>query len=281
MSMSPDLEFLKSVVIDRRGPETSSLRDLDRADVKKSADDFVVDLYYIAFPNDKKITKAIVAFVYSIDTAQTFLALYDFYQSFCVNKYSFILNQDNTTHLWLTIPFTGTLSMYCDHTTTIFFLGIPLNSSILIYTNLTVYYGWGSVGMVCDLVIAVYMSWFLTKQMRRSPSRKTQVMVTRIKRLVLETGLLTASVPRAQCNPAAAFAATFTVLLVLTGHYATFAIPGLTLGKLYSNSILVLLNNRFTIEGGRNEPAFEFEADSYHLSDLPTRREGAEHGIRE
>ncbi|KAF7776789.1 hypothetical protein Agabi119p4_5182 [Agaricus bisporus var. burnettii] len=295
--MSPDPEILKSIVIDRRGPLAGNLLNFLLYGILTVQ----TYLYYIAFPNDKKITKAIVAFVYSIDTAQTFLALYDFYQSFCVNKYSFILNQDNTTHLWLTIPFTGTLiatvaQLFYAHriyvlsqknvitgiviilavaqlvfglATTIFFLGIPLNSSILIYTNLTIYYGWGSVGMVCDLVIAVYMSWFLTKQMRRSPSRKTQVMVTRIKRLVLETGLLTA-----------AFAATFTVLLVLTGHYATFAIPGLTLGKLYSNSILVLLNNRFTIEGGRNEPAFEFEADSYHLSDLP-RREGAEHGIRE
>ncbi|EKM75693.1 hypothetical protein AGABI1DRAFT_102709 [Agaricus bisporus var. burnettii JB137-S8] len=242
MNMVP--EFLNYIVINRRGPTY---------------------LYYLAFPNDKKVTKGIVAFVYSIDTAQTILAVYDFHRSFCVNKNSLVLDKDNISHLWLTIPLSGTLvatvaQLFYAHR-------IYALSKKKVITGIVII-GWGSVGMVCDLVIAVYMSWFLTKQMRQS-SRTTQVMVTRIKRLVLETGFLTAT-----------FATAFAVLLGVMGNTALFTIPGLTLGKLYSNSILVLLNNRFTIAGGRNEPAFEFEANSYHLLDLP-RREGAEHGIRE
>ncbi|XP_006459751.1 hypothetical protein AGABI2DRAFT_177567, partial [Agaricus bisporus var. bisporus H97] len=55
---------------------------------------------------------------------------------------------------------------------------------------------WGAAGMTCDLVIAVYMSWFLTIQMKRS-SRTTQVLLTRIKRRLLETGLLTAAMATA------------------------------------------------------------------------------------
>lgn len=115
--------------------------------------------------------------------------------------------------------------------------------------------------------------------MRRS-SRTMQVMVTRIKRLVLETGLLTGkyfdilsiSFPRAQFNPAAVVATAYPLLFAFLGpRHDEYIIPGLILGKVYSNSILVLLNNRFTIVGGRNEPIFEFEADSYHLSDLPKR----------
>lgn len=60
-----------------------------------------------------------------------------------------------------------------------------------------------------------------------------------------------------------------------------FMIPGLSLGKLYSNSILVLLNNRFTITGGRNAPHPDFDMVSYHRSDLPGMNEGStvSHGI--
>ncbi|XP_006459754.1 hypothetical protein AGABI2DRAFT_142195 [Agaricus bisporus var. bisporus H97] len=268
MSTSLGPELLNNVVTDRRGPLIGNLLN--------------VLLYGIltvqtSFPNDRKITKAIVGFVYSIDTVQTILALYDFYLLFCIpNNYHLVLGPKFQVmqggFMWLTIPLSGTLGI------TIVLLDIPFTSSMVA--------GWGPVGMTCDFVIAVYMSWFLTKQMRRS-SRTTQVLVTRIKRLVLETGFLTGeyfdilstSVPRAQFKPPAAFATAFTLLFIFVGHQVC-AIPGLTLGKVYSNSLLVLFNNRFTIAGGRNEPAFEFEVDSYHLSDLP-RSEGAEHGIRE
>lgn len=47
-----------------------------------------------------------------------------------------------------------------------------------------------------------------------------------------------------------------------------FLFPGLSLGKLYANSMLVLLNNRFTISGGRNAPYLAFDVLSYHHSDL-------------
>ncbi|XP_006459765.1 hypothetical protein AGABI2DRAFT_116710 [Agaricus bisporus var. bisporus H97] len=143
---------------------------------------------------------------------------------------------------------------------TMLLLGIP---GSIVPASMPIF-GWGPVGVVCDLVIAIYMSCFFTKQMRRS-SRTMQVMVTRIKRLVLETGLLTAVVATA-----------YPLLFAFLGH-DEYIIPGLILGKVYSNSILVLLNNRFTIVGGRNEPIFEFEADSYHLSDLP-RRESTQDG---
>lgn len=123
--------------------------------------------------------------------------------------------------------------------------------------------------------------------MRRS-SRTTQVLLTRIKRLLLETGIVTgeyfdflsAFVPCTHWfNHAAVVAIAYPLMMGFLPANAFF-VPGLVLGKIYSNSILVLLNNRFTITGGRNEPAFEFEADSYGLSDI-TRRESAEDGIRE
>ncbi|KAF7776790.1 hypothetical protein Agabi119p4_5183 [Agaricus bisporus var. burnettii] len=292
MSTSLGPELLNNVVTDRRGPLIGNLLNVLLYGILTVQ----TYLYYVAFPNDRKITKAIVGFVYSIDTVQTILALYDFYLLFCIpNNYHLVLGpkfqvmQDG--FMWLTIPLSGTLvatvtQLFYAHriyilskkkivTSIVIVLalgqlvfGIGITIVLLdIPFTLSMVAGWGPVGMTCDFVIAVYMSWFLTKQMRRS-SRTTQVLVTRIKRLVLETGFLTA-----------AFATAFTLFFIFVGHQVC-AIPGLTLGKVYSNSLLVLFNNRFTIAGGRNEPAFEFEVDSYHLSDLP-RSEGAEHGIRE
>lgn len=45
-------------------------------------------------------------------------------------------------------------------------------------------------------------------------------------------------------------------------------ITGLTIGKLYANSMLVVLNNRFTIHGGRNVPHSELDIPSYRRLDL-------------
>ncbi len=58
-------------------------------------------------------------------------------------------------------------------------------------------------------------------------------------------------------------------------------VPGLTLGKLYANSMLVLLNNRFTILEGRNTPHLDFDIASYHRSDLADANAGTvlSHGV--
>lgn len=83
----------------------------------ESADDIAVDLYYIAFPNDRKVTKAIVGFVYSVGTIQTLVALHDFYKSFCVIDSSAVLFDDAVfnSFMWLTIPLSSTLGMHIYH----------------------------------------------------------------------------------------------------------------------------------------------------------------------
>lgn len=47
-------------------------------------------------------------------------------------------------------------------------------------------------------------------------------------------------------------------------------IPGISISKIYSNSILVLLNNRFTIPGGRNSFNSELEIDQFTTHQLQT-----------
>jgi hypothetical protein len=79
---------------------------------------------------------------------------------------------------------------------------------------------------------------------------------------------LSASISGTQISSVVAFATAYSSLVIIG---VESVIPGLSLGKIYSNSMLVLLNNRFTIGGGRNEPTLEFEIQSYYLSDVPRR----------
>jgi hypothetical protein len=62
------------------------------------------------------------------------------------------------------------------------------------------------------------------------------------------------------------------VIVSRASRSAAFIIPGLALSKVYSNSMLALLNNRLRIPGGRNEIASELVIDS-------SDHEGAAAGI--
>jgi hypothetical protein len=79
---------------------------------------------------------------------------------------------------------------------------------------------------------------------------------------------ISASISGTQISSVVAIAMVYSLLWIMNIEYE---IAGLSLGKIYSNSMLVLLNNRFTIGGGRNEPTLEFEIQSFHLSDVPRR----------
>lgn len=117
----------------------------------------------------------------------------------------------------------------------------------------------------------------LSGQIQRT-SRTTQVALTRLKRLLLETGLLTGeyipristSRPHFKLDSAAIMATVYVYVGLATGAIFTgwnsFVIPGLSLGKIYGNSILVLLNNRFTIPEGRNAHHPEFDIPLYRGS---------------
>lgn len=69
-----------------------------------------LDLYYLAFPQDRRITKSIVYFVYILGTAQTVFALHDFYTLYCTEPPppgTYTIN-----FLWFTIPFCGAVGTF-------------------------------------------------------------------------------------------------------------------------------------------------------------------------
>ncbi|TFK37423.1 hypothetical protein BDQ12DRAFT_159965 [Crucibulum laeve] len=92
---------------------------------------------------------------------------------------------------------------------------------------------------LCDVLIAGYM-WYYLSRRSEGIMKRTEKLVSRIIRLCIVTGTITALV--AALELALYFG-------IMEGYYL---MPGTLLGNLYSNSMMVMLNNRMEINGGRN-----------------------------
>jgi len=94
---------------------------------------------------------------------------------------------------------------------------------------------WSGATAVCDIIIAASMTYYLSR--RRIDYKPTQKMVHKLIRLIIETGTLTATI--AIINLA---------LYLLPGHPTYWQCTTEILGKLYSNVMMVVLNNRIVFK---------------------------------
>ncbi|KAJ7265308.1 hypothetical protein C8J57DRAFT_1718468 [Mycena rebaudengoi] len=101
-------------------------------------------------------------------------------------------------------------------------------------TNYATYGVWWGASALSDVMIAVCMTYYLSTH--DTVFRKTRALLSKLIRLTIETGSLTATMA-------------FVFYLAFPGMYYT--IPTLVLPKLYANSMMVVLNTRFQILGGR------------------------------
>ncbi|KAF9461111.1 hypothetical protein BDZ94DRAFT_1264621 [Collybia nuda] len=116
------------------------------------------------------------------------------------------------------------------------------------HTSITI---WLVGSAICDIIIAAFLVYFLWR--RASSFKATQALVTKIMRLTIETGSLTAAV------------AIIDVALFLAFPEHNFHVaPALILGKLYSNTLVTTLNSRLAIVNGRNDTSSNV-VNSYHL----------------
>ncbi|KAJ3861022.1 hypothetical protein EV359DRAFT_84742 [Lentinula novae-zelandiae] len=259
-------------------------------------------IYYLNFPKDRRIIKALVCIVYLLDWAQTCSATYDTFQWFVWG--------------WGDVP--GLYDLYSS------FLNIPIFSSVIAAivqanyfsctsidltlmsnsSNLQVFFGWRiwkfsqstvifglvtilallqlgggfAVGILLwrdasevsrssalvravgvrlagsgfvDTVIAVSMTYFLIRSKTQAIGHMNNV-VTRLIRLTIETGTVTA------------IAAIIDLVFFLKEHNGLHQVSGVILCKLYSNTLLVLFNNRIVVAGhaGSN---FASTTDNVHL----------------
>ncbi|KAJ7750387.1 hypothetical protein DFH07DRAFT_545407 [Mycena maculata] len=223
-----------------------------------------VYIYHINFPKDKSVLKIIVYLIYALDWVQTCSATYDGFQWFVYG--------------WGSIP--ALYDLYSS------FINVPILSSI-IGAIVQIFFGWriwtisqskitfavivllallqlgggGAVGYylyhdasevtrssglvravgvrlggsgVVDIVIAVSMTYFLLRS-RGNAFGRTNSIITRLIRLTIETGTVTA------------IAAIVDLIFFLKAHNGLHQVSGVILCKLYSNTLLVLFNNRLVM----------------------------------
>ncbi|KAK0226562.1 hypothetical protein IW262DRAFT_1491966 [Armillaria fumosa] len=227
-------------------------------------------LYYLAFPKDRRFVKILVYGIYIVEFVQTILVAHD---AFAVFGYGFgDLEALTGMHSnWFILPITIEIAFFTAQVFYAYRIFILSRSRIvpafIICASLTCTVATTfasiklfqagdvtkisdrettiSVGIsvggsaLCDIVIALCMTYYL---MRSNPVlRSTQILVTKIIRLTIETGSVTAIV-----------ALTTLILHFAFPHQTFYVTPALVTSKLYVNSIYMVLNSRIRIMGGRD-----------------------------
>lgn len=229
--------------------------------------------YHATFPDDSRISKTIVYGVYLIELAQTFIITRD-----CFTAYAIGFGDLNALNeillLWLSGPvLTGivscTVQLYYAYRVFVLsksrvLLGVISTISLLQATS-SIAQGvvsfrignlhdlaakssvtcsiWLAGSAACDVIITISMAYYLLQRDTRVPA--THSIVVRLVQLVVETGTVTAT------------AATVDLILYLrfpgVPYHTTITY---SLAKLYSNSLLVLFNNRAQLHRGAMAPGF-------------------------
>ncbi|KAK0486831.1 hypothetical protein EDD18DRAFT_1466758 [Armillaria luteobubalina] len=227
-------------------------------------------LYYLAFPMDRRIVKSLVYGVYIVELVQAILVAHD---AFAVFGHGFgDLDALTNVHFnWLVDPIMGGIAaavgqgfyayriymLSRSRIVTAFVICVTLTSivasiiagvyafeagDITKFNNRKTSIAIGilcSSHALCDFIIAICMTYYL---MRSNTSfRRTQMLVTKIIRLTIETGFVTALVALA-----------IIILLFAFPHQTFYVAPALVISKLCANSMYMVLNSRIQIVGGRD-----------------------------
>ncbi|OCH83825.1 hypothetical protein OBBRIDRAFT_711595, partial [Obba rivulosa] len=218
-------------------------------------------IYYQARMLDNYLTKSVVYGIYLVETVQTILATHDAWHEFAIDGGScaglLALNLN-----WLSIPIiTGFTSatIQCYYAWRIRILSrsnivaafiaalAVMQGSAAIAEGITavtqqdvaklqaetlkITTVWLGGTAACDVIIASIMVYSLARG--RTGFKSTDLILNKLIRATVETGLCTALL-----------ATTELVLFLVFKHNFYHTLPSLMLSKLYSNSLLVLLNNR-------------------------------------
>ncbi|SJK98192.1 uncharacterized protein ARMOST_01453 [Armillaria ostoyae] len=227
-------------------------------------------LYYLAFPKDRNFTKYLVYGVYIVEFVQTILVSHDVFATF---GYGFgDIEALTEVHFnWLIIPIMSAAAagvgqgfyayrifiLSRSRTVPAFVVCLSLTSSMgAIITGVYSFQAnditklnnrktsivvgiWCGASALCDVVIAICMTYYLTR--RNTSFRQTRILITKLIRLTIETGSVTAVV------------ALLTLILFFAFPGETFyGTPAFIMPKLYANTIYMVLNSRVRIMGGRD-----------------------------
>ncbi|KAK7049801.1 hypothetical protein VNI00_005231 [Paramarasmius palmivorus] len=236
-------------------------------------------LYYMAFPNDRRLAKVLAYGTFIFEVVQTALTTQSAYSAYAsgFGNLETLLSLQTT---WLAVPVMGaaiafvgqlffawriyvlskSLSIPCIVTATLehqfsitslvcgIFTGIyALEGRTVTHIKTrdeTIFAAlWCTSSALCDLIIAASMTFYLLKI--KNGFRRTEAMITKLIALVIETGTMTAAV-----------VSVFIVLYLLVPQTTYYATVSLIIPKTYANTIFVILNSRMQIKNGRNSDSF-------------------------
>ncbi|KAK7471210.1 hypothetical protein VKT23_002619 [Stygiomarasmius scandens] len=228
--------------------------------------------YYASFPRDKNGIKAIVYTLLTLELAQTIIMSYFAYTIFG-SGYGNIAVFDKSALEWFPVCILGALiagivQLFYAHRLYRLFGSKLVGLLVVLLATLQIGSGigqgvisklatdrsnlsskpicvtiWLLSSALCDLIIAGSMIFYLKRQ--RFLSAHTHDAVTRVVRYTVETGSITALVAIIQV-----------IVFLAFPKNNFFETPSWTLGKLYSNNLLVLLNSRAVVVGGRTKSSF-------------------------
>ncbi|KAJ8487633.1 hypothetical protein ONZ45_g14258 [Pleurotus djamor] len=243
-------------------------------------------VYYLAFPNDRLLPKTIVYSVLVIEVLQTVLATRDAFRNFGTG-WGNMIDLAEVGWLWFSVPVLGSIISCMSQFffawriwvlsnrqlflpacvtflslvqgvagiwTGIYAHFIGVFSEVTKHTKNTTIVWLGGTAL-CDVIIAASMIYFLSKS--RTGFRQTNVLLTKLVRIVIETGLTCAT-----------FAVLDLILFLAFQETNYHLAPSVALSKLYSNSLLVVLNARVRMVNGRETRAAT--QDMTLSSTLPT-----------
>ncbi|ESK86096.1 hypothetical protein Moror_9353 [Moniliophthora roreri MCA 2997] len=232
------------------------------------------DVYWTAFSKDTRFLQAFIYSVYLLETTQTILLTHDAFQAF-VFGFMDPASMDDFHNLWLDAYFfDGLVALlvqlcYANRIRTLLsrFKVIPGIIALLSITQfacaistsisfrnfrfsgvhgkmsafpveLIISYLWVGCSLAADIIIAVTMVYALSRY--DTTAKETRNLVSRLSRLVMETGSLVALTH--MCQP---------LFYNLYPDMNYFMTPVLVTAKLYSNSMLAFFNSRVRIQGAR------------------------------
>ncbi|KAJ7463285.1 hypothetical protein FB451DRAFT_1494252 [Mycena latifolia] len=240
-------------------------------------------LYYKAFPKDRLALKCLVYGVYLVELAETIMITHDAFQMY---GYGFA-DLEALTRMgiyWFDVPILGGLVSFIGQSFYAYRVKVLSNSRVIpvvilvisvISTVGAILTGafcldvgnlallqdsrkvsvaagvWNGASALCDVIIAVYMTYYLSRKV--AGFRQTRTLISNIIRLSIETGSITA-------------------LVAVSNVTLFFVFPGRTyyitpIGPIYANCVLVVLNARCQIVGGRatDEASMDFVSFSSFL----------------
>lgn len=228
-----------------------------------------VYVYYLAFSNDSPRTRALVYGVYLVEMTQTFLLTYTAFKTFAIGFGNIGAIIDGSI-LWFSIPIMSSAVAFVVQVFYAYRISVLAKSKavaiLILFFALFQFAGgiatgviahqvtlftdflvkrtyiatgiWNGGSAVCDVLIAGAMTYYLS--LHNSQWKPTQRVVQRLIRLIVETGTLTAAIAIVNLS-----------LSLLPGKPTYFQTSSAVLGKIYSNTMMVVFNSR--IRFGQSE----------------------------